>query len=164
MRRTALLLLAATGCSSQPIAKPEQKSAGTGTEQGSAAQYRKFLEYLETPQYGATRDLKGVVLIRFETNAIALCDTGRSRCTMPTNVDGSSQPCWLERKEGVALSLPVPDGESTDAQFWIEGSGRIAVHPGNFGHLGSYTCQVELTRLDRFDADPPLVFDRPPYG
>lgn len=150
-----LVLLVTMGCSSEPIANAQQSGDN---------RFDQLVRYLETPQYGPVVKIAGKTLFHLETSAIGLCKVERAKCTIPTNVDGSDQPCWLDFSDKVSkfladrkISFGVGEGD-----YWIEGQGRIAVQPGHFGHLGEYTCQVEVTHIDLIEKGPPWMWGPPP--
>ena len=108
-----------------------------------------------SPQYGDVRRLSGQYSSSVEGSALNLCDD-RDVCYLQRNVDGSEQTCWTVFANESDTLLRQNDEEY--AKFWVEGNGRIAVLPGSFGHLGQYTCQVEITDLtvsDKFDLNRP---------
>lgn len=127
-------------------------------------QDEELRRYLDTPQYGLEHALAGKMMFGQEMSIIGLCDRKRAACELPRNVDGSEQPCWLTFTERGSTHLKrmsrtdyVEDGE-----YWIEGIGRIAVHPGGFGHMSGYTCQVELSSVRAFEVGPPHFWELPP--
>lgn len=99
----------------------------------------------------------------FETSMIGVCGDKRSSCRVPVNVDGSEQPCWLVLSKKASEDADRLVGrQREDGEYWIEGSGRIAVRPGGFGHLGAYTCQVEMQAVRAFEEGPPWLWALPP--
>ena len=114
------------------------------------------------PAYGPAVQLKGTYQWGFETSAIHLCAQTRQQCRV--NVEGSG--CWVEFSKaayGQLTRLQQRDSEADEfGELWLEGLGRIARQPGNFGHLGAYDCQVELTEVRAIDAGPPYLFRPPP--
>lgn len=115
------------------------------------------------PTYEPQAPLRGVYRWGFETSALHLCNTTRDRCLNAIETD---EGCWVEFTESAyrQLSLLREDSYERDeyAEVWLEGSGRLAEQPGNFGHLGAYACQVELTAVHAIDGGPPWVFRPPP--
>lgn len=141
----ALLLLTAilSSCSDQD--KSETAEAGPSTS------IDPWEQYLATPQYGDLVGINGRVSVGREASEINICVDGKEKCDGPFNVDGSPQPCWLEFEPSAEQDIKnfgVP-GTLEDGNYWLKGQGRIAVHPGLFGHLNSYTCQVELQRVTK---------------
>jgi len=150
-----LFVMLASACSSkssdQPKSAPDKR-------------FDELVEYLSTPQYGPVRAITGKAMFGFEVSDIALCHAPRKKCTLPINVDGSEQLCWVVASGEANKALASQPYASRDWQgeFWIEGHGRIAVRPGMFGHLGGYTCQVELTKIDVIEKGPPWILGPPP--
>jgi len=114
------------------------------------------------PIYGAVVRLKGSYRWGFETTALHLCNQSRQQCR--ANVDEGD--CWVEFSKAAygQLTLLRKRGSQADefGELWLEGSGRIASQPGNFGHLGAHDCQVELTEVRAIDEGPPYLFRPPP--
>jgi hypothetical protein len=141
--------------------------SGTGpseSEKAKLKEYDQLMTYLQTPAYGASRPISGKIMFGQETSMIGLCRTERTTCVLPTNVDGSDQPCWLVFTGAGTASLERLTGrrDPGDGEYWIEGDGRIAVEPGGFGHLSRYTCQVEVSRVRAFEEGPPWMWSPPP--
>ena len=100
------------------------------------------------PVYGEVQPISGEYSSFIETSAISLCNDVNN-CQPPRNIDGSIQSCWVEFADA-----SNPDKFYADVgtgSYWVEGRGRIAVLPGSFGHLGQYTCQIEMSRIDRVE-------------
>jgi len=107
--------------------------------------------------------LKGVYRFGFELSVLHLCDKPRKECvsTLPLEAGG----CWIEftNVANAGLKQLAPNIYKADnyGEAWMEGTGRIAREPGNFGHLNGYSCQVQLTHVRVIDGGPPYMF-RPP--
>lgn len=149
MKTGALLLLTAilSSCGYQDRSET--------TEADPAARINPWEQYLATPQYGDLVRTNGFVFIGREALEINICVDGTERCEGPFNVDGSPQPCWLKFKpsaEDDIKKLGIP-GSLKDGRYWFKAQGRIAVRPGLFGHLNSYTCQVELERVTKISPE-----------
>ncbi|MEL6709413.1 MAG: hypothetical protein AAFP79_14140 [Pseudomonadota bacterium] len=136
----ALSILAVSGCGNYP---------GEGSEELSVMDEEDWIAHFLEPQYGPVQSISGVYSASFETSAINLCDKEEA-CPLRRNVDGSQQLCWVDfqpEAKGTYLLKNLEDGF-----YWLKAKGRIAVRPGSFGHLGGYTCQIEITEIDRFEA------------
>lgn len=98
-----------------------------------------------------------------------LCPEGRENCSAPVHDDGTddmSRYCWLEFTNSARADrdrLHKGGGQWEGAQeYWMEGTGRIALKPGGFGHLAQYRCEVEMTNIGKFEVGPPWFFTPPP--
>ena len=115
------------------------------------------------PRYGREVPLQGVYRSGFEVSVIHLCEKSRQDCADSLRLDDGG--CWVEFTEAAVAELErlAPDFPKADefAEAWVEGTGRIAREPGDFGHLNGYSCQVQLTGVRTIDTGPPYVF-RPP--
>ena len=96
----------------------------------------------------------------FETSALYLCRGPRRQCLSEAALDRAG--CWIEfTEEGYAQlsKLRLKDDNMIEGgEVWIEGLGRIASQSGNFGHLGSYSCQIQLTHVSKVDPGTPHLF------
>lgn len=137
------LLLITASCSEQKAKEPELLTFDSE---------ESWLEHYSAPQYGEERRVFGKYLSAFEASTINLCDD-LSNCPMRLNVDGSLQTCWVEFAPSASVPKRVFDDEGSGS-YWLSGTGRIAVLPGSFGHLGGYTCQVEMTKIDKLEESP----------
>ncbi|MBA4767584.1 MAG: hypothetical protein H2049_08105 [Porphyrobacter sp.] len=137
------LLLIIAGCNEQRNGEPKLLSFDSE---------ESWLEHYSTPQYGEERSVSGKYFSAFEASTINLCDD-RSNCPMRLNVDGSLQTCWVEFAPSASVPTRVFDDKGSGS-YWLSGTGRIAVLPGSFGHLGGYTCQVEMTKIDKLEESP----------
>ena len=139
----ALLLLC--GCS------------GSGSDAGTE------IPIQNDPDYGAEASLKEVYRFGFEVSVLHLCEKSREDCVSSLPLDGG---CWIEFTNVAATELKrlAPNIFEADnyGEAWMEGTGRIAREPGNFGHLNDYSCQVELTHVRIVDGGPPFMFRPPP--
>lgn len=127
-----------------------------GGERDDFSTLDAILDYYNNPQYGDQLEISGEFYSFFETSAINLCED-RNKCWMRRNVDGSVQTCWVEFADTPEIARALDDLE--DGSYWIDGIGKIAVFPGSFGHMGGYTCQVEISELKEFtkeEDDEPL--------
>lgn len=142
----------------------EVKCPNNVSREAELRHYRELLKILETPQYSQAVEITGIASFGPEMVEIGLCPFGKETCDMPINVDGTFQPCWLVFRsnaekdlEGMGIVKRIEDGS-----YRVRGLGRIATQPGLFGHLSSYTCQVELESITSFKptrhwlAPPPL--------
>ena len=113
----------------------------------------RYGEYFLLPKYGEPTEIKGQYWAHWERSSINLCSERRG-CRVPRNVDGSEQSCWtvFVGEAATAMSAELKEGE-----YWIEGTGRIAVLPGSFGHLNQYTCQVEISEVETLFTQPCLT-------
>lgn len=132
-------------------------------DEASDPQNAELIVEPDEPAYGDEVSIKGNYVWGFETSAFYLCSETRKRCVSTAPLNGAG--CWIEfTKEGFAqLSKlrPNDDDMLEGGEVWIEGSGRIARRPGNFGHLGGYSCQIQIASVYSVDAGPPYLF-RPP--
>lgn len=110
------------------------------------AQLAAEKKFWRSPRYGEIKAVRGEVFQGFETSAIRLCEVDRESCVPPRNADGSEQWCWLTSyvPKDAPLDRPVGPDFTEGGEYWFEGDVRIAVRPGSFGHLGEYTCQVQI--------------------
>ncbi len=113
-------------------------------DEGASKQLNELISYLETPEYREVRRLQGRYSSGFEASLTELCETDPIPCDLHRNIDGAPQECWTEFTESASGIVPRRDGS-----FWIEFDGQIAMHPGSFGHLGQYTCQIRIVRIHR---------------
>lgn len=135
-RAGAALALATVAAACGPVQTNETQTADRGRGE--------LLNYLETPQYGGPRRLRGAVTLGFEASLIEICDNEAGPCRPHRNIDGLDQPCWLEVAPSARRDLPP---RLADGLYLAEITARIAVQPGMFGHLNQYTCQVEAVRI-----------------
>lgn len=115
------------------------------------------------PVYATKGALKGFYRWGFETSAIHLCTTRREEC--PSSI-GPDNGCWVEFTEAAYRQLVELRGDGDDGdiygEVWMEGSGRVARNPGNFGHMGDYACQVELAAVYAIDPETPRALQPQP--
>jgi len=113
------------------------------------------------PAYWPVSSLKGVYLGGVETSAMFLCSVPRGQCVAGFPEDG----CWVEfsKRASDQVTRIIKRGDRRlYGEYWFEGAGRVAWQPGNFGHLATYKCQVELIEVRQFDDGPPYAFRPPP--
>ena len=117
----------------------------------------------EQPAYGTQGTIKGYYRWGFETSAIHLCAVNREECLSSISSDDG---CWVEFTEAAYRQLIDlrGDGDNRDVygEIWLEGSGRIAKKPGNFGHMSTFACQVELAAIHAIDPETRGAFEPPP--
>lgn len=155
MRKTGALLLAAVSFSSCGEQKSSERDRLVVTSGESTEDFD-----LPTPLYGHVVQISGMVFFGPEAQDINICVNGEEKCKPRPNVDGSPQPCWLEFTSSanddirrLKFDIPMKDGE-----YLFRGQGRIAVRPGQFGHLNMYTCQVELKHVTKISPQWPFKF------
>lgn len=79
-------------------------------------------------------------------------------CASPVSEDapkclGPSQRCWLVFDGNANDDLDALTNRAdceTEGLYWMEGKGKKFVTENGFGHLGQYSCQVEMTKIERF--------------
>lgn len=142
----------------------EQASPDNSAQAPELQHYHELLRMLETPQYSEPGTIAGLASFGREMVQIGVCRNGEETCSMPINVDGSEQPCWLEFRPSAEADLKKIGivGRIEDGSYWLKGQGRIATRPGLFGHLNSYTCQVELQRVTSLKPTRPWAAPPPP--
>lgn len=132
---------------------------GSGSQKIEFSSPDEAFEHFFEPQYGEDQFISGEFSWYFETSAIELCDN-RNDCIPHRNVDGTVQSCWVDFVKDAGKDRRL--AEAKDGSFWLEGRGRVAVLPGSFGHLGEYTCQIEMSRIDRLESKRGLYEPLPP--
>lgn len=143
------VLIAGSACSGDVRSNSAEEARLQGHEE--------LIRYLSTPQYGPQRPVSGFLHVAPETFSLGLCDDDSDSCRVHKNVDGSEQSCWANLTEAGSASLEKLHPHLGEGRYWIEGEARIAVRPGQFGHLGEYTCQVELIHVRVFEKAPRLL-------
>lgn len=140
---------------------PEEPHEQTLTE---PAETDRLREYALTPRYGPVKAISGKAMFGQETSIIGLCSDRREKCTLPVNIDGSEEACWLAFTKESSADIERLHGQAyvENGEYWIEGEGRVAARPGGFGHLGAYTCQVEIKSVVTFEIGPPYFWEPPP--
>lgn len=147
-------VIALASCSKAPCQRNE------ALEQ-EVKELREMRDSARTPAYTNAILMAGIATFGPEQSDIAICDplsssgsysfapADRNSCRMPTNVDGSYQPCWLELTPNGSADLKrlTKSGRLDEGSYWVRGKGRLALEPGSFGHLGRYSCQVEIDQL-----------------
>lgn|GEM_PF-4130375 len=114
----------------------------------------------QTPAYGELMPLKGHYVWGFESADFYPCEATRVECVAIPAKD--RQACWVRFTEDARARLSEVEPGNSHAEggeLWIEGAGRKATEPGQFGHLGAYSCQIEITRIDKADPAPPYLFE-----
>jgi hypothetical protein len=157
---TALVMLVlGSGCTPQPDQRPDAERVA-----GEHQELMKWRSYWTTPIYGEERPISGKAAFGREARELALCSEPRDRCTMPINVDGSEHTCWLEFTDAaIDAETKLLHGKSMKPffdEYWLEGTGRIALFPGSFGN-GGYTCQVQVSSLRVFEHGSPWFWGPP---
>lgn len=108
------------------------------------------------PAYGDTVALKGHYVTGEETSTFYPCDASREQCTAAPG--HGEENCWVQFSENLhrQLSGKVAGYGPEGGRFWLEGTGRVSSRPGNFGHLGAYSCRIEISRIDVLDTRSPV--------
>ena len=103
------------------------------------------------PQYTSETRITGVYRFQFELASIDFCPDAKY-CHDPSEYR-YGEGCWTGFNENAQEDLDRLDPNDvfyTGGSFWIEGTGRIAVQPGMFGHNGYYNCQVQFSSVSEF--------------
>ncbi len=136
---TWLAALLLCGCSrSEPDAKAETRGAR---------------------DYGPEVLLAGVYRWDREVRELHPCDGPREACVARLRPDDGR--CWLTFSKAAAAELDrfAPDvGPAEAGEAWIEGTGRVSRHRGDFAQVHGYFCQIELTHVRVVDRGPPYAF------
>ena len=130
--------------------------------EGELENYHNLLDMIENPQYTAAVPIAGVWSLGFENSSMAVCDYRSASCKFVRSVDGRITFCWVELSESAQGDIRKLHGNRSleDGSYYVEGEALIATQPGMFGHLNSYTCQIELQNVRvlneaRHPLDPP---------
>ena len=98
-------------------------------------------------EMGPTQSFKGVWATGFEMSSFTYCGFGFENCRSA----GRDIGCWLEGDGssesdfGKFLSLEkIETGRS-----YVEFVGRESLKRGSYGHLGQYSCLVEVQKITR---------------
>lgn len=126
---------------------------GCGSAEDTARQKNTALDlsdYVE-PGFAKSIQIAAPFRLQFEESSIEFCAS-------PVSADapkcpGPSQRCWLVFDDNANDDLSALTNRSafaTEGLYWLEGSGKQSVSENGFGHLGQYSCQVEMTKIERF--------------
>jgi TonB family protein len=100
-------------------------------------------------------EVKGTYTWGFERSEIYVCADTYKKCATDIKIDHA---CWLEFTKAASEQLSKLTGSASRArqegELWLEGSGRVSRGPARFGHMGGYSCEVELAQVRVVDANP----------
>lgn len=103
------------------------------------------------PRHGQSIQIAAPFRFQFEDSTVEFCASPVTE-DAPT-CSGQSIRCWLVFDDKANDDLDALTGKTdfeTEGLYWMEGSGKKAQSDNGYGHLGQYSCQVKMTRVDRF--------------
>jgi len=112
-------------------------------------------EILGGPLYRKETHISGLFRFDFEISSLVLCPQ-IEKCNFQTE-SAYGTGCWLDFNERASADLDEITGKKhfdSGGAYWIEGKGQITAHPGHFGHMGNYECEVMMTTVSEFKRLP----------
>lgn len=127
--------------------------AGCGNAEESSRQESAALEFSgkAEPRYGESIQIAAPFRFQVEESSVEFCASPVTE-NAPT-CSGQSIRCWLvfdDKANDDLDALTEKSDFETEGLYWLEGSGKKAQSDDGYGHLGQYSCQVKMTRVDRF--------------
>lgn len=136
-----LLIVSFSGCSD--VEKGAASKAIANEQSGSPSM---------ASGYGNPRRIAAPFRFAFEESSVELCSSSATP-EAPACLH-NRQRCWLEFDDNANKDMDAITKQNFIAEegtYWIEGVGRVATSNNGFGHLNAYGCQVEMTKVSRFD-------------